>query len=305
MYMIVYFLIGPTASGKTELSIKLAKKLNAEIISCDSMCVYKGMDMLTSKPPKSIRQEVRHYLIDIIPPVKEFSVAGYRKMALKAIDDIFKRGRTPLFVGGSGLYVKAVIDGLFSSAKKDLKFRKKQEALSKKYGKNYLYKKLQKIDPKTAQKIHPNDLRRVIRSLEIYHTEKTVPSEIKAKTEPLKYDFKILGLKIDRQELYKNIDNRVEEMFKHGIIEEVRRLSRQKLSITAKKALGYNEVLGYLKGIYSLEEAKELLKKNTRHFAKRQLTWFKPDKRIEWITPNFTNSAFRLCRNPYFGSRRL
>ena len=282
--MPVIFLVGPTASGKTELSIKLARKLNAEIVSCDSMCVYKGMDILTSKPSPSVRKKIKHHLIDIIPPTEEFSVAEYRKMALDKIEDILKRGKTPLFVGGSGLYVKAVIDGLFPSAEKDLKFRKLQEALAKKYGKGYLYRKLKKIDPDRAGKIHPNDLRRVIRALEIYHTEKKRPSELNRSTEPLKYDFKIFGLAAERSELYKNIDDRVEEMFKKGIAGEVKKLSKKTLSMTAGKALGYSEVLGYLKDEYSLEEAKELLKKNTRHFAKRQLTWFRPDSRIHWCS---------------------
>lgn len=288
--MQVIFLVGPTASGKTKLSVKLAKKLNAEIISCDSMCVYKGMDILTSKPLASDRKKAKHYLIDIISPTKEFSVAEYRKMALEKIEDIIRRKKTPLFVGGSGLYVKAVIDGLFPSAKKDLKFRKKQEALAKKYGKFYLYRKLKKIDPERAKKIHPNDLRRIIRSLEIYYTEKKKPSELKINTQPLKYDFKIFGIRLDREELYKKIDTRVEEMFKKGIISEIKKLSKKKLSITAKKALGYNEVLGYLKGKYSLKEVKELLKKNTRHFAKKQLTWFRQDSRTYWLSPkNYTN----------------
>jgi tRNA dimethylallyltransferase len=281
--MPVIFLVGPTASGKTNLSIKLARKLNAEIISCDSMCVYKGMDILTSKPCASERKKVRHHLIDITQPAKEFSVAEYRHMALERIEKILRRKKTPLFVGGSGLYVKAVVDGLFPSAEKDLKFRKRQERLAGKYGKTYLYRKLKKIDPDRAEKIHPNDLRRIIRALEIYHTEKKKPSELKRFTEPLKYNFKIFGLQLDRQKLYKNIDTRVEEMFKKGIVSEVKKLSGKKLSMTAKKALGYGEVLGYLKGEYSLEEAKELLKKNTRHFAKKQLTWFRGDKRIRWI----------------------
>ena len=280
--MAVTFLIGPTASGKTELSLKLAKKLNAEIVSCDSMCVYKGMDILTSKPGKSDRKKVKHHLVDIIPPFKEFNAAEYRKLALRAIEDILKRGKTPLFVGGSGLYIKAVIDGLFPSGKKDPRFRKKQEQLAKKYGNRYLHNKLKRIDPVSAKKIHPNNVRRVIRTLEIYRTEKKRPSELKKDTEPLGYDFKIFGLEIDREKLYGNIDKRVDEMFRQGLVQEVKRLSRKRLSITAKGALGYNEVMGYLKGRYSLDEAKELLKRNTRRFAKRQLTWFRADNRIQW-----------------------
>jgi tRNA dimethylallyltransferase len=298
--MRIIFLVGPTASGKTGLSIELAKKLNAEIISCDSMCVYKEMDILTSKPSRADRKRIRHHLIDIVSPGEEFSVAEYRRQALAKIDEIFKRGRTPLFVGGSGLYVKAVIDGLFPSAEKDLKFRKKQEMLAIRYGNTYLYKKLKKIDPERAARIHPNDLRRIVRALEIYHTEKRSPSELKAHTESLKYDFKILGLMLERNQLYKNIDDRVEEMFKRGVVREVKGLSKKKLGMTAGKALGYSEVLGYIKGKYSLEEAKELLKKNTRHFAKKQLTWFRPDQRITWLSPSqvdtLTMSVCQLSR---------
>lgn len=281
--MTVYFLVGPTASGKTALSIKLATQNNAEIISCDSMCVYKGMDILTSKPTRLDRKGVKHHLIDVISPTKEFSVAEYRRLALQTAEDILRRGKTPLFIGGSGLYVKAVVDGLFPSGKKDLRFRRRQEKLAKKYGNGWLHKKLRKIDPIAAEKIHPNNLRRVIRALEIYHTEKRRPSELKQKTGPIRYKVRIFGLKVAKEKLYRNIDLRVDEMFKKGIVEEVKKLSKKKLSLTAKKALGYSEVMGYLKGKYSLEEAKDLLKKNTRRFAKRQMTWFRADPRIHWL----------------------
>ncbi len=281
--MQIYFLVGPTASGKTALSLKLAERLNAEIISCDSMCVYKGMDILTSKPSQAVRKRIPHHLIDIIPPTKEFSVSEYRILALDAIEDILKRGKAPLFVGGSGLYVRAVIDGLFPSAGKDVRFRKRQAALAKKYGNLYVYNKLKRIDPESAEKIHPNNLRYVIRALEIYHTEKKRPSDIRKNREPLKYKVQIVGIELKRSELYKRIDDRVEEMLKEGLVREVRRLSGKRLSITAKSALGYSEILGYIKGKYSLEEAKELLKKNTRHFAKRQMTWFRRDGRIKWL----------------------
>lgn len=301
--MSVIFLIGPTASGKTALSLKLAKKLNAEIVSCDSMCVYKGMNILTSKPTREHRRRVKHHLIDIISPGREFNVYEYRKLALKVIEEILERDKTPLFVGGSGLYVKAVIDGLFPSSKKDVKFRKKQAWLAKKYGNLYVYNKLKKIDPESAEKIHPNNLRYVIRALEIYHTEKKRPSDIRKNREPLKHKVQIIGIELERPELYKKIDDRVKEMFKKGLVEEVRRLSKKRLGITAKAALGYNEVLGYIKGKYSLEEAKELLKKNTRHFAKRQMTWFRADKRIQWVEgcncERTCNSVYDLWKRRY------
>ncbi len=282
MFMVIYFLVGPTASGKTKLSIELAKKLNAEIISCDSMCVYKGMDILTSKPSLKEREAIKHHLIDIISPTKEFSAAKYRELALKVVEDILRRGKTPLFVGGSALYVKAIIDGIFESTKKDERFRNAQMDLAEKYGNKYLYNKLVRIDKITADKIHPNDLRRVIRALEIYHTEKLKPSELKKKTIPLKYGIICYGIEVPRDRLYDFINKRVEEMFEKGIVEEVEKLSKIKLSLTAKNALGYREVLGYIKGEKLIEDAKELLKKNTRNFAKRQMTWFRADKRIEW-----------------------
>jgi tRNA dimethylallyltransferase len=278
----VYFLVGPTASGKTELSIRLAKKFEAEIISCDSMCVYRYMDVLTSKPSLKDRKKVKHHLIDIIPPTEEWTVADYRRLALQSVEDILSRGKIPLFVGGSGLYIKSVIDGIFPSTKKDINFRRKMGTLAHKYGNMYLYKKLKKIDPISAMKVHPNNLRRVIRTLEIYHTEKKKPSLLRKFNEPIEYKVRIFGLAIDRERRYKNIEQRVEAMFKKGIVEEVKALSKMRLSLTAKQAIGYKEVLGYLEGRYSLEEAKDLLKKRTRHFAKRQETWFRKDNRIEW-----------------------
>ncbi len=278
----VYFLIGPTASGKTKISINLAKKLDAEIISCDSMCFYKHMDILTSKPAEKERNAIKHHLIDIIPPAKPFNVAQYRELALAAIEDILSRDKTPLFVGGSGLYVKAVVDGLFPSAAKDEKFRKRQAELAERYGLKYLHKKLMKIDPKSADEIHPNNVRRVIRALEIYHTEKKTPSQLKKLNNPLKHNSFMWGVAIDRESLYERINSRVEEMFDDGVVDEVRHLLKMRLSVTAKNALGYNEVLSYLKGNVSLKEAKELLKKNTRNLAKRQMTWFRADKRIQW-----------------------
>ena len=167
----------------------------------------------------------------------------------------------------------------------------------------YLFNKLKRIDPETAKKIHPNNSRRIIRALEVYHTEKKIPSELKHKTEPTKYKIKIFGIKLDRKKLYKNIDSRVEEMFKEGIIEEVKKLSKKKISVTAKNALGYKEVLGYLKKQYSLEEAKDLLKKHTRHFAKRQSTWFKTDLRIEWIDPSKGLLLKKKIRDFFNGKR--
>ncbi len=280
----IIFLVGPTAVGKTNVALKLAKKLRAEIISCDSMQVYKGMDIGTQKPSVADRKKIKHHMIDILTPDKEFSAADFRKRALRIIGALHKRGKIPLFVGGTGLYMKALLDGLFPSPPKDEALRRRLYKEAKKYGSGRLHEKLEKIDPKAAGKIHPNDTKKIIRALEIcYITKKTV-SEMRAGTRPLsnKYDVRIIGLIRPREELYKRIDERVEEMFQQGFLDEAKRFVRRKLSITAKQAIGYREAFDYLNGRISLEEAKELIKKNTRRYAKRQLTWFGADKRIKW-----------------------
>lgn len=279
------FLVGPTAIGKTEVSIELAKILNCEIVSCDSMQVYRGMDIGTSKPRKELLDVVPHHLIDILEPLEEFSAAQFRKLSIKAIEEILSRNKMPLFVGGSGLYVKALIDGIFKgpSSDRDLRARLRQE--SDEFGVEILYKRLEVLDPATAAKVHPNDLRRILRALEVYEKARAPISELKKGTRGLsdKYDIKIFGLNMDRKALYKKIDQRVDEMYDAGLVDECRRLIGRKLSLTASQALGYKEVFGFLKGEFSLEEAKKLAKRNTRRFAKRQLTWFRRDERIDWI----------------------
>ena len=282
----VIFIVGPTAIGKTRLSIKLAKTIKGEIISCDSMQVYKGMRILSQAPSQKERKIVKHHLVESLPPQKEYSVASFRKAASEFINSILNRKKVPIVVGGSGLYVKALIDGLFPSPKADIKFRKRMEKIVLKNGSKILYGKLLKIDHEAAKKIHPNDARRIIRALEIYHTIGKTMTELKSRTKGLKdkYDIKIFGITTpSRDDIYSRIDSRVDEMFEAGAIKEVKKLNRKKLSKTARAVLGYKEILGYLNGKYSLEEAKALLKLNTRHFAKRQLTWFKADKRIRWL----------------------
>lgn len=290
--MPIVFLVGPTAVGKTDIALKLAKKLHAEIVSCDSMQVYKGMDIGTQKSPAADRKKIRHHMIDIFTPDKEFSAADFRKRALRIIRDIHKRGKVALFVGGTGLYMKALVDGLFPSPPKNEALRKNLYKEAERYGSGQLHEKLEKIDPEAAGKIHPNDTKKIIRALEICYTTKKTVSKMKERTpRPLsdKYDIRIIGLIRPREELYKRIDERVEKMFQQGFLDEVRRLAGKKLSITARQAIGYKEALEYLrknkgkigedKGI---EELKELIKKNTRRYAKRQLTWFRADKRIKW-----------------------
>ena len=283
--MPVVFLVGPTAVGKTDIALRLAKKLRAEIVSCDSMQVYKGMDIGTQKSAPAERKKIKHHMIDILTPDKEFSAADFRSRALRVISAVRKRGRVPLFVGGTGLYMKALLDGLFPSPPKDEALRQRLYKEAEKYGSGRLHKKLEKIDPEAAGKIHPNDTKKIIRALEICYTAKKTISEMKARTRPLsdKYDVRIIGLIRPREELYDRINERVEEMFRQGFLEEVKKLANRKLSITARQAIGYREVFDCLKGKVSVDEAKELIKRNTRRYAKRQLTWFRADKRIKWL----------------------
>ncbi len=280
------FLVGPTAIGKTGISLELAKIGNGEIISCDSMQVYRGMNIGTSKPAKRLLDTIPHHMVDILDPAEEFSVAQFRKLAVEAIEDILARKKMPLLVGGSGLYVKVLIDGIFEGPPADREFRQRLKEEADGSGIGALYKRLQQVDAKSAEKIHRNDLRRIIRALEVYEKAGTPLSELKSNTVGLagKYNIRIFGFNMERAVLYRKIDERVDLMFGDGLVEEAGKLLRDKLSMTASQALGYKEVFGCLKGEYSPDEARDLLKRNTRRYAKRQLTWFRANKEIEWVT---------------------
>lgn len=282
---IVIFIVGPTAAGKTRVSIKLASRLNGEIISCDSMQVYKGMAVLSQAPDKSDRDKIKHYLIGVLDPRKEYNVAEFRVKAQKIIGGIIKRGKIPIVVGGSGLYVKALVDGLFPSPGADLKFRNSMRKFISRNGTKRLHEKLRKIDPAAAGSIHPNDARRIVRALEIYRATGRTMTDMKSRTRGLKdiYDIRIFALTGPRDKIYERIDTRVERMFEGPVLKEVGRLKSKAISRTAKAVLGFNEILMFLKGEHSLEAAKSLMKISTRHFAKRQLTWFRADKRIMWF----------------------
>jgi len=281
----VVCLIGPTASGKTEVALRLAKKINAEIISCDSMQVYKGIDIATSKPLKSQRNQIPHHLIDMVRPSQQYNAARFRTSARKIINEIHKREKLSLLVGGTGLYLRALLDGLFIGPGENRSLRKKLKQQAEKYGSAYLYKRLRVLDLQAAKKIHRNDLRRIIRALEVYQISRVPISELQKKTVGIrdKYDLRLFGIKRDRDELYKRIEQRVDQMFKKGLVQEIKTLNNQRLSKTARLLLGYKEIAGFLNGKYSKDEARDLLKKNTRHYAKRQLTWFRREKGVRWI----------------------
>lgn len=279
------FLAGPTAVGKTAVSFHLARLLDAEIISCDSMQVYKGMDIGTGKPAASLLRKVPHHMIDIVSPFRNFSVADFRKQAIGCVNKTEASGKRVIFTGGTALYMKALIDGLFPSPAADYALRRELLAREKAKGSGYLYKELCKIDRPSAKLLHPNDTRRLIRALEVYIKTGIPLSKLKKKTKglKLKYKIKVICLNRNREKLYSMIEDRVDAMFKRGLLKECRRLNKKRLSMTARQALGYSELFDYLNGRISLKEAKELIKKNTRNFAKRQLSWFRNDKRIEWI----------------------
>jgi len=281
----IILVVGPTAAGKTETAIGLAKKLNGEIISCDSMQIYKGMGILTSKPAAVQRKQVPHHLISMISPTKEYNVSQYRKDAVRKIETIIAKDKTAILVGGTGLYMSVLIDGIFKDKAQDKTIRQRLYREAEESGSGKLYERLKNIDPEAAKKIHPHDTKRIVRALEVFEKTGKPISQLQRQRKGLadEYDVKIFGLDMPRDKLYRRIDERVEKMFAEGLIEEVKKLLKVKLSQTASCAIGIKELKGYFGGLYDLEEAKRLIKRNTHRYAKRQLTWFRKDKRIDWI----------------------
>jgi tRNA dimethylallyltransferase len=278
------FILGPTGVGKSEFAVRLAGKIKGEIISCDSMQVYKGMAILSQYPSSKLRKAVPHHLIGVLKPSQEWSAADFIGKAKKIADNIIKRGKVPIIAGGTGLYARAFIEGLFPSPPKDEGLRRKIYKEAEKSGSAKIYDKLKKIDPVYAAKIHPNDVRRIVRAMEVYKLTGKPISEQHRETRGFKdeYDISIFILNRDRDELYERINKRVDGMFRQGAAKEVKRLKRVKLSKTAKAVLGYNEISAYINGKIGLEETKDLIKMNTRRYAKRQLTWFRREKGAVW-----------------------
>lgn len=281
----IIVIVGPTAIGKTSLAIKLAKKIKAEIISADSMQAYKGMDILSQKPTPPELKTVPHHLVSFLDPEYEYNAAIFTRKSKKIIKDIIKKGKIPIIVGGSGLYVKALVNGIFPSKGKNKLLRKKLEKIASVKGSLFLYNRLKKVDPTAARAIHPNDARRIIRALEIYEVDKKTKTSLKRKTKGIKekYEVKVFGLKTTREKLYGRINKRVDLMFKKGLVKEIKKLLGLHLSITAGQALGIKEIRCYLDKTYDIDNAKEILKRNTRRLAKRQFTWFRADKEIRWL----------------------
>ncbi|KNF08921.1 tRNA dimethylallyltransferase MiaA [Gottschalkia purinilytica] len=284
----IFLLVGPTAIGKTGLSIELAKKLNGEIISADSIQIYKYMDIGTAKITEEEKEGISHYMIDEVFPDQEFSVSDFQKRAYEYIDTITSKNKLPIIVGGTGLYTNSIIYDLdFTKAISNWDLREKYLKEVEIYGNEYIYEKLKKIDPSSAERLHINDTKRIIRALEIYHeTGKPMSHFYKDFRAPnKKFHIAKIGLTMDRQKLYSRINQRVDNMIDNGLIEEVEKLLNMGYSenLTSMKGLGYKEIVKYLKGEYSLDEAIEILKRDTRRYAKRQLTWFRRDGGINWV----------------------
>lgn len=280
-------LVGPTAVGKTALSLKLAESYDCEIISGDSMQVYRGMDIGTAKASLAERASVPHHLIDIRDPDEPYSVSDFQEECTRAIELIASRGRLPFIVGGTGLYIQSVVYGYrFSEAGQDESFRQEMRAYAERHGGEALLARLRKVDPESAARLHPNDHRRIIRALEIYHlTGRTMSEYLAEQSDESPYDVCIIGLTMERELLYRNIEARVDQMIAHGLIEEVQGLldAGYHPGLISMQGLGYKEIIGYLQGEYTRQHAIDLLKRNTRRFAKRQLSWFRHMRDIEWV----------------------
>ena len=283
----VIVICGPTASGKTALSIELAKKINGEIVSADSMQIYKDMNIGTAKPTIEEMQGIKHYLLDFVSPEERYSVVQYKQDAKRAIKEIIKKGKTPIIVGGTGLYVDSLIYEIeYNDIKIDEEYRNKLEAIVEKNGLEELYKKALEIDPVAMEKISKNDKKRIMRILEIYKaTGKTkTQQELESRKKPVEYDYRIFAINWDREILYQRINKRVDIMIEQGLVNEVKNiLDKYDKFPTAMQGLGYKEVVDYINGIYTKEEMIEKIKMETRRYAKRQLTWFRKNKQTIWL----------------------
>jgi tRNA dimethylallyltransferase len=283
----IIIIAGPTAVGKTDISIQLAKKINGEIISSDSMQIYKHFNIGTAKVTAEEMDGVPHYMVDNINPFEDFSVSEYAKMAKEYIEDIFSRGKVPIIVGGTGLYINALMyDMDFANADKNTEIRKELEYKLENMGNKYLYEELKKVDPESAERIHMNNGRRIVRALEVYYSTGENISDFK--NDPIKtkdYDFELFVLNRDRTHLYERINLRVDIMIKEGLLEEVKALMDMGLSLDtpAMRAIGYKEVYAYLNGDADYDSMLSALKQNSRRYAKRQLTWFRRYDFVKWL----------------------
>ena len=283
----VIVICGPTVSGKTALSIELAKKINGEIVSADSMQIYKDMNIGSAKVTNEEMQEIKHYMIDCVSPDERFSVAEYKTNAKNAIEEIIKKGKTPIVVGGTGLYIDALIYEIeYKDIKIDENYRKELQEIEKNQGLEVLYKKALEIDPKAMEKISQNDSKRIMRVLEIYKAtgKNKTEQEAESRLKEIPYDYKVFALTMNREKLYERINKRVDIMIEKGLINEVENLLKKyKEFPTSMQGLGYKEVRDYLQEKITKDEMIEKIKQESRRYAKRQLTWFRKNKQTIWL----------------------
>lgn len=293
------FIVGCTASGKSGLGYELARHVDGEIVSLDSMKVYRRMDIGTGKPSRRLRQDLPHHLIDVVEPCEDFSVARYVELAERAIEEIDGRGKAIFVVGGTPLYAKGLTEGLFEGPGADQELRAKLHDIAAREGTNSLYQRLQTVDPQSTERIHPNDLRRIVRALEVFELTGRPISELQTQWDPptRKYECAFFGLRREREDQNHRTNDRVRRMIEAGLVDEVRALLAEPkpLSETARKALGYAEIIDHLAGKTTLADATEMIKINTRRLAKAQRTWFKRFREIEWIDLEPENTAAEVA----------
>ena len=283
----IIVIAGPTASGKSDLAIELAEQLNGEIVCADSLTIYRGLDIGSAKPTPEQRRRIPHHLLDIREPTQPFTAADFRAEAGQVIDEILTRGKLPLVVGGTGLYLRVLLHGLTDAPGEDPALRQRLRQRAEREGAATLLEELRQVDPETAARCHPNNLVRILRALEVWHTTGSPLSSFHQRhgfgDQP--YDALLLCLDLAREELYRRIDHRVELMLGAGLVDEVRSLLQAGVPADAKalQAIGYKEVLAHLRNELPLEAMKELIKRNTRHLAKRQLTWFRREPDLQWV----------------------
>ena len=300
------FVVGPTAAGKTAIGIEIAKRFDGEVVSADSMQIYRGLHIASAAPDDEEKQGIKHHLIEFLPPDKIFSVAEYVDIARQTIFEIAGRRKLPVIVGGTGLYINSLIDHIqFSDEESDPKRRKELEAQMDEYGPQGMLNRLREFDPVAAERLHPNNRRRIIRAFEVYYaTGKTLTEQIAlSKTSPSPYDAVMIGITFrDREKLYERIGHRVDLMIEKGLLDEAKAtMALSVLGTGAAQAIGHKELQRYLRGECSLDSAVDELKKQTRHYAKRQMTWFLRDERIRWIygdeSDNPADEAIGMVKN--------
>ena len=282
----ILVICGPTGIGKTALSLEIASRLPSEIVSADSRQIYRFMDVGTAKPTPEERQRAPHHFIDIRDPDQDYSAGEYSREARQVIAKIFQRGKLPIVAGGSGLYIRALLEGFFNLDAKDAQLRETLRQRLSSEGAEKLFAEFAEIDPELAAKTHPNNTKRVLRALEVFYLTGTPMSQIqKAQKDPAPFRWLKIGLTLERKQLYARINRRVEKMFDSGLVDEVRSLLKKGFSPTlnALNSVGYKEVISYLNGAADLFSCKEMIKQNSRRYAKRQLTWFRGEKDVEWI----------------------